>query len=75
MPAAFRVWSAFEDERSRFWALEDGASRIQAMDQDRRRAGSNISNLQLRLMQTNLAVEREQLPEDLVEYERRLGLA
>src|SRR5260370_30822534 len=35
----------------------------------------NISNLQTRLMQTSLAVQREQLLEDLVEYERRLGLA
>jgi CHAT domain-containing protein len=35
----------------------------------------DVAGLQARLMQTNSASEREQLLENLVEYERRLGLA
>jgi CHAT domain-containing protein len=72
---AFRVLERVRG-RTLDWALEDRTSAIQAMESGQTAAlESNISNLQTRLMQTSVAVQREQLLEDLVEYERRLGLA
>src|SRR6266481_6422766 len=74
-PDAFRVLERVRG-RTLDWALEDRSSAIQAMESGQTAAlENNISNLQTRLMQTSLAVQREQLLEDLVEYERRLGLA
>ena len=73
-PDAFRVLERVRG-RTLDWALED-RSAIQATESGQTaELESNISNLQTRLMQTNLAVQREQLLEDLVENERRLGLA
>jgi CHAT domain-containing protein/tetratricopeptide (TPR) repeat protein len=73
-PAAFRVLERVRG-RTLDWALED-RSEIQATESEQTaELETNISNLQTRLMQTNLAVQREQLLEDLVENERRLGLA
>ena len=73
-PDAFRVLERVRG-RTLDWALED-RSAIQATESGQTAAlESTISNLQTRLMQTNLAVQREQMFEDLVENERRLGLA
>jgi CHAT domain-containing protein len=47
-----------------------------ATESDQRAAlESDVAGLQARLMQTSSALEREQLLDNLVEYERRLGLA
>jgi len=73
-PDAFRVLERVRG-RTLDWALED-RSAIQATESGQTaELETNIANLQTRLMQTSLAVQREQLLEDLVEYERRLGLA
>jgi len=73
-PDAFRVLERVRG-RTLDWALEDRTA-IQATDSGQTAAlETNISNLQTQLMQTNLPVQREELLEDLVENERRLGLA
>src|SRR6267143_1897355 len=73
-PGAFAVLERVRG-RTLAWALKD-RSAIQATESGQTAAlESTISNLQTRLMQTNLAVQREQMFEDLVENERRLGLA
>src|ERR1019366_2994332 len=57
------------------WALKDRKA-LPAAESDQTVAlEGDVAGLQARLMQTNSAPEREQLLDNLVEYERRLGLA
>ena len=61
--------------RTLAWALKDRKA-LPAMESDQTASlEGDVAGLQARLMQTNSAPEREQLLDNLVEYERRLGLA
>jgi CHAT domain-containing protein len=71
---AFRVLERVRG-RTLVWALEDRTALEAAKSEQTAMLESDIAALQLRLMQTNDAGEREQLLDQLVEYERRLGLA
>ena len=61
--------------RTLAWALEDRKAFASSEPDQTASLETNVSSLQTRLMQTNSAIEREQLLDQLVEYERRLGLA
>ena len=61
--------------RTLAWALEDRKAFVSSGPGQTASLETNVSSLQTRLMQTNSAIEREQLLDQLVEYERRLGLA
>src|SRR5713226_9209643 len=74
VPGAFNVLERVRG-RTLAWALEDRKAFPTAESGQTATLGSNVAGLQVRLMQTNSAVEREQLLDKLVEYERRLGLA
>jgi CHAT domain-containing protein len=61
--------------RTLAWALKDRKA-LPAAESDQTIAlEEDVAGLQARLMQTNSAPEREHLLDNLVEYERRLGLA
>jgi CHAT domain-containing protein/tetratricopeptide (TPR) repeat protein len=73
-PGAFAVLERIRG-RTLAWALKDRKA-LPATESDQTAAlEGDVAVLQTRLMQTNSPAEREQLLDDLVEYERRLGLA
>ena len=73
-PGAFAVLERVRG-RTLAWALKDRKA-LPATESDQTVAlEGDVAGLQARLMQTNGAPEREQLLDNLVEYERRLGLA
>jgi CHAT domain-containing protein len=73
-PGAFAVLERVRG-RTLAWALKDRKA-LPATESDQTAAlEADVAGLQARLMQTNGAPEREQLLDNLVEYERRLGLA
>src|SRR5271165_4353073 len=73
-PGAFAVLERVRG-RTLAWALKDRKA-LPATESDQTAAlEGDVAGLQARLMQTNGAPEREQLLDNLVEYERRLGLA
>src|ERR1700685_1000672 len=73
-PGAFAVLERVRG-RTLAWALKDRKA-LPATESDQTAAlEGDVAGLQVRLMQTNSAPEREQLLDNLVEYERRLGLA
>jgi CHAT domain-containing protein len=73
-PGAFRVLERVRG-RSLSWALEDRQAFATPESGQTAALESDVSNLQVQLMQANSAIDREQLLDKLVEYERRLGLA
>jgi CHAT domain-containing protein len=73
-PDAFAVLERVRG-RTLAWALKDRKA-LPAAESDQTAAlEGDVAGLQARLMQTSSAPEREQLLDNLVEYERRLGLA
>ena len=73
-PGAFAVLERVRG-RTLAWALKDWKAQPAAESDQTTALEGDISGLQAKLMQTNSAPEREQLLDNLVEYERRLGLA
>jgi CHAT domain-containing protein len=73
-PGAFAVLERVRG-RTLAWALKDRKAQPAAESDQTAALEGDISGLQAKLMQTNNAPEREQLLDNLVEYERRLGLA
>src|ERR1700683_3939186 len=73
-PGAFAVLERVRG-RTLAWALKDRKVPPAAESVQTAALEANISGLQARLMQANGAPEREQLLDNLVEYERRLGLS
>ena len=61
--------------RTLAWALVDRKAFTSSEADQTATLETNVSSLQTRLMQTSNSNEREQLLDQLVEYERRLGLA
>ena len=61
--------------RTLAWALKDRKAFPTSESGDTTALESDVASLQVRLMQTSSAREREPLLDELVEYERRLGLA
>src|SRR6202790_327879 len=61
--------------RTLAWALKDRKAQPATESDQTVALEGDVAGLQARLMQTNGAPEREQLLDNLVEYERRLGLA
>src|SRR5579862_326180 len=74
VPGAFRVLERVRG-RTLAWALEDRKAFPTAESGQTASLETDLAGLQLQLMQTNSAEKREQLMDQLVEYERRLGLA
>jgi tetratricopeptide (TPR) repeat protein len=74
VPGAFRVLERVRG-RTLAWALEDRKAFPSSVWEQTASLETDVAGLQVRLMQTNSANEREQLLDKLVEYERRLGLA
>ena len=73
-PEAFAVLERVRG-RTLAWALKDRKA-LPAAESDQTAAlEGDVAGLQARLMQTSSAPERERLLDNLVEYERRLGLA
>jgi tetratricopeptide (TPR) repeat protein len=73
-PGAFRVLERVRG-RTLVWALRDKKAFPTKESGETAALETDVSGLQIRLMQTSNAIEREQLLDQLVEYERRLGLA
>jgi CHAT domain-containing protein/tetratricopeptide (TPR) repeat protein len=73
-PGAFTVLERVRG-RTLAWALKDKKALPAAESEQAAMLEGDVAGLQARLMQTNSAPEREQLLDNLVEYERRLGLA
>jgi CHAT domain-containing protein len=73
VPGAFRVLERVRG-RTLAWALQDRKV-FPSESEQTASLETDVAVLQVRLMQTNSANEREQLLDKLVEYERRLGLA
>jgi CHAT domain-containing protein/tetratricopeptide (TPR) repeat protein len=73
-PGAFAVLERVRG-RTLAWALKDRKALPAAESHQTVALEEDVAGLQARLMQTNGAPEREQLLDNLVEYERRLGLA
>ena len=73
-PGAFAVLERVRG-RTLAWALEDRKALPTAESGQTATLEGDVAGLQARLMRTNSAPEREQLLDNLVEYERRLGLA
>ena len=73
-PGAFTVLERVRG-RTLAWALKDRKALPTAESGQTATLEGDVAGLQARLMQTNSAPEREQLLDNLVEYERRLGLA
>jgi CHAT domain-containing protein len=61
--------------RTLAWALEDRKALSTAESGQTASLETELAGLQVQLMQTNSTEKREQLMDQLVEYERRLGLA
>jgi CHAT domain-containing protein len=61
--------------RTLAWALEDRKAFPTAESGQTTSLETDLAGLQVRLMQTNSTEKREQLMDQLVEYERRLGLS
>jgi CHAT domain-containing protein/tetratricopeptide (TPR) repeat protein len=73
-PGAFTVLERVRG-RTLAWALKDRNALPRAESGQTTTLEGDVAGLQARLMQTNSAPERAQLLDNLVEYERRLGLA
>jgi CHAT domain-containing protein/tetratricopeptide (TPR) repeat protein len=73
-PRAFAVLERVRG-RTLAWALKDKKALPATESVQTVALEGDVAGLQARLMQTNGAPEREQLLDNLVEYERRLGLA
>lgn len=73
-PGAFTVLERVRG-RTLAWALKDKKALPAAESEQAATLEGDVAGLQARLMQTNSAPERAQLLDNLVEYERRLGLA
>ena len=73
-PEAFAVLERVRG-RTLAWALRDRKAQPTTESDQSAALEGDVAGLQVRLMQTNGAPEREQLLDSLVEYERRLGLA
>ena len=73
-PGAFAVLERVRG-RTLAWALKDRKAQPATESDQTVALEGDVAVLQSRLMQTNSAPEREQLLDNLVEYERRLGLA
>jgi CHAT domain-containing protein/tetratricopeptide (TPR) repeat protein len=73
-PGAFTVLERVRG-RTLAWALKDRKAIPAAESEQTATLEGDVAGLQARLMRTNSAPEREQLLDNLVEYERRLGLA
>src|SRR5580693_5206682 len=73
-PEAFAVLERVRG-RTLAWALRDRKAQPTTESDQTAALEGDVAGLQVRLMQTNGAPEREQLLDSLVEYERRLGLA
>ncbi|HET6181438.1 MAG TPA: CHAT domain-containing protein [Candidatus Sulfotelmatobacter sp.] len=71
---AFRVLERVRG-RTLLWALEDRKAFSSSESEQTASLETDVAGLQTRLMQSSSAIEREQLLDKLVEYERRLGLA
>jgi len=74
VPEAFHVLERVRG-RTLAWVLEDRKVLTSSEGEQTVTLETDVSGLQTRLMQTSNATEREQLLDQLVEYERRLGLA
>jgi CHAT domain-containing protein/tetratricopeptide (TPR) repeat protein len=73
-PGAFAVLERVRG-RTLAWALKDRKALPSAESGQTTTLEGDVAGLQVRLMQTSSSVERGQLLDNLVEYERRLGLA
>ena len=73
-PGAFTVLERVRG-RTLTWALRDRKAFPPTESGETGALEGDVASLQSRLMQTNSAPERAQLLDNLVEYERRLGLA
>jgi len=73
-PGAFTVLERVRG-RTLAWALKDRKALPSAESGQTAALEGDVAGLQARLMQTSSPVERGQLLDNLVEYERRLGLA
>ena len=74
IPAAFGVLERVRG-RTLVRALEDRKAIQTAESEQAVELDHDLADIQLKLMQTNSASQREQLLDTLTEYERRLGLA
>ena len=74
VPGSFRVLERVRG-RTLAWALEDRKAFPTEESGQTASLESDLAGLQVQLMQTNSTDERERLLDELVEYERRLGLA
>jgi len=74
VPGAFNVLERVRG-RTLAWALEDRKALPTAESGQTASLETDLAGLQVQLMQTNSTEKREQLLDQLVEYERRLGLA
>jgi CHAT domain-containing protein len=74
VPGAFHVLERVRG-RTLAWALEDRKAFPTAESGQTASLETDLAGLQVQLMQTNSTDRREQLMDQLVEYERRLGLA
>ncbi|MBZ5683254.1 MAG: CHAT domain-containing protein [Acidobacteriia bacterium] len=74
VPGAFHVLERVRG-RTLAWALEDRKAFPTAESGQMASLETDLAGLQIQLMQTNSTAKREQLMGQLVEYERRLGLA
>jgi CHAT domain-containing protein len=74
VPGAFHVLERVRG-RTLAWALEDRKAFPTAESGQTASLETDLAGLQVQLMQTNSREKREQLMDQLVEYERRLGLA
>jgi CHAT domain-containing protein len=74
VPGAFNVLERVRG-RTLAWALEDRKALPTAESGQTASLETDLAGLQVQLMQTNSTEKREQLMDQLVEYERRLGLA
>ena len=74
VPGAFHVLERVRG-RTLAWALEDRKAFPTAESGQTASLETDLAGLQVQLMQTNSTEKREQLMDQLVEYERRLGLA
>src|SRR5580692_7956108 len=74
VPGAFHVLERVRG-RTLAWALEDRKAFPTAESGQTASLETDLAGLQVQLMQTNSTEKRQQLMDQLVEYERRLGLA
>src|SRR5437899_1107597 len=74
VPGAFRVLERVRG-RTLAWSLEDRKSLPTGESGQTASLENDVAGLQVQLMQTSSAREREPLLDKLVEFERRLGLA